>query len=201
MESNVLKLSFSFISTLINKEIGGIRQASHHNGLVLSPRQNPISSPASPTHSLTPFTAALAMPVCVLLLLCLVRVDTPPTLGMAYPPLAMEFGSWPGLTNELPAPVAYSDPMDGRMFSPADSETNSANGTSHTPSPKKLAISVNVGTSSRDSHAYRPPPVRPWFAGRLKCRNQNQWLPSTRTQLTRKIGSVSLTTGKRRRFW
>lgn len=55
-------------------------------------------------------------------------------------------GTLPGLTKLLPAPVAYSDPILGSTFSPALKLTNNANGTNHTCSPKKLAISVKLGT-------------------------------------------------------
>jgi hypothetical protein len=41
--------------------------------------------------------------------------------------------------------VAYSDPILGSTFSPADRETNSAKGTSQTQRPKYDAISVKEG--------------------------------------------------------
>lgn len=107
---------------------------SYRTGLVLSPFQNPINSPVSPTQSLTFVTACFAIPDCVLLLLCLVR------------PGIFADGSMPGLINELPCPVAYSDPMLGSTFSPALRLTNRAKGTSHTFIPKNDAISVNEGT-------------------------------------------------------
>jgi hypothetical protein len=43
------------------------------------------------------------------------------------------------------SPVAYSDPILGSTFSLADSEMNSANGTSQTQRPKNEDISVKEG--------------------------------------------------------
>lgn len=65
---------------------------SYLTGLVLSPFQNPISSPVSPIQSFTLVTACFAMPLCVLLLLCRVRPI----------PVLVPLGSIPGLMNELP---------------------------------------------------------------------------------------------------
>lgn len=117
-------------------------------GLDLSPFQNPMSSPVSPIQSLTPLTAALAMPAFVpaLFLPVLPYALDPPSIGEPYADATP--GSCPGVTKLLPAPVAYSDPMLGNTFSPADSETNKAKGTSHTCRPKKAAISVKVGKSA-----------------------------------------------------
>lgn len=70
----------------------------------------PITAPVSPTHSLTLFTAAFAMPV--FLRLC-------------------PFTPTPALS-----PVAYSEPMLGSTFSPALRLTKKANGTNQTQIPK-----------------------------------------------------------------
>ena len=94
------------------------------NLLVLSPLQNPITSPVSPTQSRTPLTTAFAIPWFVPLLA--LPFLSPPTLS----------GSLPALIKLLPSPVAYSDPILGKTFSPADSDTKSANGTSQTQRPK-----------------------------------------------------------------
>ena len=114
----------------------------HNDGRVLSPRHNPITSPVSPTHSLTPFTAAFAMPDCVLLRLCRVL---PVTLLSPPVPTIPCCGSCPALMKLLPCPVAYSEPMLGSTFSPALKLTKSENGTSQTCNPKNEAISVNDG--------------------------------------------------------
>src|ERR1700753_4339268 len=103
-------------------------QHGHHSNLFPPPAPPLRPSPAinvliSPTHSLTPSIACLAIP---------------PTPLFALPP-----DSRPGETKLLPSPVAYSEPMVGSTFSPADSATNSAKGTSHTKMPKKDAISLN----------------------------------------------------------
>lgn len=111
-------------------------------GLVRSPLQNPISSPVCPIHSLTPFTAAFAIPALVPVL-PLLGPDNPPRPSMPAP-LAPS-GMAPGLMKLLPSPVAYSDPIDGSTFSPADSDTNKLKGTNHTQSPKKDEISVKEG--------------------------------------------------------
>ena len=105
----------------------------NHNGLVFPPFQTPNNSPVSPIQSTTPLTAAFAIPA-----FCVPALFLPATPSLP--------GTLPGLTKLLPAPVAYSDPMLGSTFSPALKLTNSANGTNHTCSPKKLAISVNDGT-------------------------------------------------------
>ena len=89
------------------------------NLLTFSPCHNPITAPVSPTQSLIPSTAALAMPVFLRFLL------------------------WPMLP--FLSPVAYSEPILGSTFSPALKLTNSAKGTSHTHKPKYEAISVKLG--------------------------------------------------------
>ena len=107
----------------------------HQKGLVRSPFQKPMTSPVSPTHSLTPLTTAFAIPAfCV------------PLLGLFFLPSApTPEGVCPGVVKLLPVPVAYSDPMDGSTFSPAESDTKRLKGTSHTHRPKYEAISVKVG--------------------------------------------------------
>jgi hypothetical protein len=66
--------------------------------------------------------------------------------------------------------VAYSEPIEGSTFSPADSETNSANGTSQTHRPKYDAISVNEGMLA--SRAYGYDEYEDDGGGALKWRNQ-----------------------------
>lgn len=100
-----------------------------------------MTSPVSPTHSLTPLTIAFAMPAFVPLR-CLLRPS--PNALLLGGALGV-VGDFPELMKLLPSPVAYSEPMLGSTFSPADRETKSANGTSHTHRPKYDAISVNVG--------------------------------------------------------
>lgn len=97
-----------------------ISQSKPRVGRTFSPLQKPMTAPVSLIQSFAPLTAALAMPVFLLL--------------------------WPFL-NPTPSrsPVAYSDPMLGSTFSPALRLTNNANGTSQTHRPKYDAISVNVG--------------------------------------------------------
>lgn len=107
-------------------------------GLVLSPCQNPITSPVSPTQFLTPLTIVFAMPAFVPLL-CLLLPPPTPTPTPAPPPTPLPkplAGSFPALIKLLPSPVAYSEPIEGNTFSPAESDTKSAKGTSQTQRPK-----------------------------------------------------------------
>ena len=117
------------------------KSSSQKVGRVRSPFHRPMTSPVSPTQSRTPLIAFFAIPAFVPLL-CLLRPSTPVP---AVPLPKAVVGSFPGLIKLLPSPVAYSEPIDGNTFSPADSETKSAKGTSQTHSPKYDAISVNVG--------------------------------------------------------
>ena len=62
--------------------------------------------------------------------------------------------------------VAYSEPMEGRMFSDADRETKRENGTSQTWRKKNEAISVKEGRS-----AALPYILYDAIGGLEKCRN------------------------------
>lgn len=101
---------------------------ARQNLLVLSPLQNPITSPVSPTHSRTPSTATLTKPF-------------PPFFPFPPPTPAP-------IPTPLVSPVAYSLPILGRTFSLAVNDTNNENGTSQTQIPKYEAISVKDGTSN-----------------------------------------------------
>lgn len=103
-------------------------------GLVLSPFHRPITSPVSPTQSLTPLIAFFAIPAFVPLL-CLLLPSSPELL-LAAPLPNPAPGSLPGVMKLLPSPVAYSEPIEGSTFSPAERDTKSAKGTSQTQRPK-----------------------------------------------------------------
>ena len=75
---------------------------------------------------------------------------------------------------ELPSPVAYSLPMLGRTFSPADNETKRAKGISQMHNPKKDATSVKVGISCGSVYipAYEYVDDDRSESGEEKCLNQ-----------------------------
>ena len=161
----------------------------HHHLLVLSPLQSPNASPVSPTHSLTPSTATLTSPLAPrfrpLLPESSPKLPSLTALGLLEPlPVALALR---GLSIELidPRPnalgllivlegvasgelgfVAYSEPIEGRMFSPADKETKRENGTSQTWRKKNEAISVKDGRSEA-----LPYILYDGAGGLEKCRN------------------------------
>lgn len=90
---------------------------------------------------LNPVTASLAIPTFV------PERDLRAPGAEAYAVAALS-GSFPTEVKLLPAPIACSLPMLGRTFSPADSETYNAKGTSQTWGPKKAAASLKLGIDS-----------------------------------------------------
>jgi hypothetical protein len=114
-------MQISFHLYVISITVASLTQ----NRLVLSPLQNPMSSPVSLVQSRTPSTKALAIPLFLDL-----PSEGPRPVGLAR------------------SPVAYSEPMLGNTFSPALKLTNRANGTSQTHRPKYEATSEKEGISS-----------------------------------------------------
>lgn len=92
---NKRRASVNYTHTIISHQA---KSSLQNVGLVLSPFQNPITSPVSPTHSLTPVTTAFAMPALVPLRARL--LPSMPLLGPPTPmpePLPNESGALPGV--------------------------------------------------------------------------------------------------------